>query len=166
MKTSGVRLHPVRHDELRTERIHDAYRSRWKLKEPTACPQCGAVYHAGRWTWGSAPKGAHNERCPACQRIHDEYPAGYVEVGGDYFKAHRDEILHLVRNCEAREKSEHPLERIMSITDQGDYTEVTTTSVHLARLIAEALHHAHKGSLEFHYNKDEWLLRARWVRGS
>jgi NMD protein affecting ribosome stability and mRNA decay len=154
----------VRHDELRTERVHDAYRSQWKFEEPTRCPQCGAVFHGGRWTWGTAPAGAHAQRCPACQRIHDELPAGHVDIEGAFFRAHRDEILHLVRNCEAREKPEHPLERIMAVRDTAGGVEVTTTSVHLARLIAEALQHACKGELEFHYSKEENLLRARWTR--
>lgn len=164
MKTSAVGLKPVRRDELRTERIHDTYKSQWKLKEPTACPQCGAVYHNGRWTWSATPAGAHHERCPACQRIHDEFPAGCVAIGGAFFRDHHDELLHLARNCEAREKAEHPLERIIGIDDRGDSAEVTTTSVHLARLIAEALHHAYKGELEFHYSKEENLLRAHWAR--
>jgi hypothetical protein len=33
----------------------DPYQARQKLKEPTACPKCGAVYHHGRWQWGRRP---------------------------------------------------------------------------------------------------------------
>ena len=33
------------------ERVHDAYKSSAKLRSPTRCPDCGAVYHDGRWQW-------------------------------------------------------------------------------------------------------------------
>jgi hypothetical protein len=56
------------------------------------------------------------------------------------------------------------MQRIMRIEDGEDGVVVTTTDTHLARDIAEALYHAHKGELEFHYNKADNLLRANWTR--
>ena len=41
---------------------------------------------------------------------------------------------------------------------------MTTTDTHLARDIAEALHNAYKGDLDYHYNKADNLLRASWSR--
>lgn len=155
---------PGGHDELRPERVHDAYRAREKLPEPTVCPDCGAVYQRGRWTWGSAVTGAHPSRCPACRRIHDRLPAGYVTIGGAFLAKHRDDVLNLVRRCEEREKAEHPLERIMAIEGEGDEVVVTTTSTHVARRIANGLHDAWKGSLDMSYNKAQDLFRARWHR--
>jgi NMD protein affecting ribosome stability and mRNA decay len=102
--------------------------------------------------------------CPACHRIQDELPAGYVSIGGAFFKQHREELLHLVRNEEARARAEHPLKRIMDIEDADDGILVTTTDIHLARGIGEALHHAYQGELEYHYNEQENLLRVVWGR--
>jgi len=164
MKKSPGTFRPGRHDELRPERIHDAYRAGEKLPEPTVCTDCGAVFRDGRWTWGSAAQPAHQARCPACRRIHDGFPAGYVTIGGGFFAQHRDEVLGLVRNCEAGEKAEHPMERIIAIEDQQDGVVVTTTSAHVARRIADGLHHAWKGTLDLHYNKAQDLFRARWTR--
>mgnify|MGYP001110132746 CR=1 FL=1 len=164
MKSRFTGFEPVRRDRLVQETRHDAYKAKHKLPEPTVGPQCGAVFHAGRWQWLARPAQAHEEMCPACHRMHDHYPAGFVTVGGAYFKDHREELLHLMRNEEARAKAEHPLKRIMAIADEADGVLVTTTDIHLARGIGEALHHAHQGELEYHYNEQENLLRVVWQR--
>ncbi len=154
----------LRREQLLQELVHDTYKTKGKLPEPTRCPGCGATYHRGRWTWEAADPGAHEQLCPACHRIRDKYPAGSVTLKGPYLKAHRDEITHMVRNCEGKEKSGHPLERIMAIEDTDEGMLVTTTGTHMARDIAERVHEAYKGEVEFHYNKEDQLLRATWSR--
>ena len=146
------------------EYVHDAYKSSAKLPTPTLCPECGAVFADGRWQWLSKPEAAHSERCPACHRIHDRFPAGYVKLEGDFLAQHRDELVQLVRNLESREKAEHPLQRVMDIVDEDGGVLVTTTDVHLAHGIGEALHHAYQGALDSRYNREEKLLRVRWAR--
>ena len=164
MKSNRGGFRPLRREQLFQELVHDSYKAGRKLQEPTRCPECGAVFHNGRWTWGAAPKDAHEEKCPACHRINDKFPAGYVTLKGVFFRAQREQIMHLVKNHEAKEKAEHPLERIMAVQDTGGETLVTTTNTHLARDIAEALHNAYKGDLDYHYNKEDNLLRATWTR--
>jgi len=154
----------VRRDELIQELVHDTYKSRKKLPEPTRCPDCGAVFQGGRWNWSGEAAAANEERCPACHRIHDRFPAGYVALKGEFFAGHRDEILRRVRNCEETEKRGHPLERLMAIEDLEGGVLVTTTGTHLARRIGDALHDAYKGDLDYHYNKEENLLRVAWRR--
>ncbi len=156
-------FHPIRHDRLIQEQVHDAYKIKGKLHEPTVCPECGAVFHEGRWQWIEPPAGAHRHSCPACLRMHDHYPAGYLTLEGSFFKSHHDEVMHLVQNEEKREREEHPLKRIMETEEQDGRTVVTTTDIHLARLIGEALHHAYQGELEFHYNPEQNLLRVNWT---
>ncbi len=153
-----------RNDRLIEERRHDSYRSPEKLSEPTRCPDCGAEYRDGRWRWGSSEGPAHAERCPACHRIHDRYPAGYVVIAGEFSGTHRDEIVNLIRNIEAREKAEHALARIMACEDGAEGLTVTTTDAHLARAIGDALSHAYRGELEYHYNESNQLLRVHWSR--
>lgn len=164
MKTRRGEFRMLRHDQLRQELVHDAYKSRGKLPDPTRCPECGAVFHRGRWTWGAAPGDAHEARCPACLRIRDDFPAGYLTLHGTFFEAHRDEVLSRVRSCEEAERLDHPLERVMGIKPQADGVLVTTTDTHLVRRIGDALHDAFKGELQFRYNKEENLLRVDWSR--
>lgn len=159
---SGFR--PVRRDELRQERVHDTYQLKGKLHEPAVCTGCGAVYHKGRWQWGAAPEKAEPVLCPACHRIKDRFPSGYLDVSGEYFAAHRDEIVSLVRHHEQREKAEHPMARIIATEEAPTGALITTTDIHLARNLGEALHSAHQGELEFHYNEGENLLRVHWRR--
>ena len=41
---------------------------------------------------------------------------------------------------------------------------ITTTDIHLARDIGEAVHAAYNGELQYHYNKEENLMRVLWTR--
>jgi NMD protein affecting ribosome stability and mRNA decay len=155
---------PVRGAGIIVERVHDAYRSDHKPPEPTVCPQCQATYHAGRWQWTAPPAVAHEELCPACRRIRDEFPAGYVTIEGEFFGQHRDELMQLVKHRAEHAKAEHPLQRIMTTDDTADGVLITTTDTHLARGLGEALHHAHQGELKFHYEDAQNLLRVHWKR--
>lgn len=163
--TTHPGFHPInRHDGIFQEQIHDTYQTKGKIPEPAVCPQCSAVLHKGRWQWLEAPANAQQHSCPACQRIHDHYPAGFLTLQGDFFHAHRDEVVSLIHNIEKKEKAEHPLKRIMAIEEKNDEALITTTDIHLARGIGEAIHHAYQGDLEFHYNPAENLLRVNWSR--
>ncbi len=154
----------AKRDALLRETRHDSYKPRRKPMSPRVCPDCKALFKDGRWGWAVAPASVLKQKCPACQRIHDDFPAGYVTLTGEFLATHRDEVLHLVHNHEVREKSEHPLQRIMKVADTPEGLLITTTDVHLARGIGDALHHAYRGKLDYHYNPEQTLLRVRWER--
>ena len=89
----------------------DPYNTRAKPPEPTSCPKCHATFMNGRWTWEAAPKDAYSQMCPACQRINDRFPAGYVTIKGEFFAKHRDEIVALISKHGEREKAQRPMLR-------------------------------------------------------
>ena len=160
----GQKSGPRRRDRLIREREHDTYKVRGQLPDPTACPECGAMYRAGRWTWGSAPADAQSVVCPACQRIRDDYPGGFLTLAGTFPEAHREELLGLAHNVEEREKADHPLKRIMAISDADGGILITTTDARLARNIGDAIEHAYEGDLDYQYTEEGNVLRVSWAR--
>ena len=153
-----------RKDRLIKQKTHDTYKCKDKLHDNTACSSCGVSFVGGRWVWTDTASTKNTVICPACRRCADNYPAGYVELKGDFFAAHREEIFNLSKKVEQQEKMRHPMERIMTITDMGDHTLLTTTGVHLARRIGQALSQSYKGDYSFNYAQDENKVRVYWQR--
>lgn len=165
---AGLAMAPQaeRHDRLLQERVHDPYKLRAKIGgAPAVCGRCGAAFHHGRWQWlDHRPAGAEEETCPACRRIADDCPAGFLYIQGLFAEAHREEIRGLIRHVAETETADHPLDRIMAIATHDGGMTITTTDIHLARRLGEALRRAYRGDLSFHYQPGESLLRLRWIR--
>lgn len=155
--------HEQRHEQRRAASL-DPYRQRRKPSGSAACADCGAVFYRGRWSWRAAPAHAPRALCPACRRIRERLPAGFVRLAGPYAREHRDALISIARRCEAAERKEHPLQRIMRVEASGEGLVVTTTDGHLARRIGEALHRSRRGELAYRYTRGERLLRVTWTR--
>jgi hypothetical protein len=154
----------IRRDRLVQEKRHDTYKQSGKWPQSTACKECGSLFQDGRWSWNKSTEKANKVVCPACQRIADNCPAGYVEIRGTFFQQYRQDILNLIRNEEELKKREHPLERVISIVHENERTLVTTTGVHIARRIGKALSRAYQGNFSFQYGDDEKSIRVYWSR--
>lgn len=165
MSSISSGFHPARRDRLLQENARDAYKAKGKLAGQTVCPQCHAVFEKGRWQWAEvAEDPPHSALCPGCQRINDDFPAGYVSLKGAFFHAHRSEIIKLVHHHALHVLHNHPLQKIIRIEKDEHGAQVLTTDIHLARGIGEALHDAYQGSLAYHYNDGGSLLRVVWAR--
>ncbi len=161
--STATGFHPVYRDRLLMEREHDSYKIKGKLHDPSVCPTCRAVFHQDRWQWMPEPPGAMKHVCPACMRIHDHYPAGFVSLSGSFFVEHRDEVMLLLRAVEKQERERDPLKRIMAEEKHADSSLVTTTDIHLARLIGEAIQKTYQGELEFKLSPRRHLLQVNWT---
>ena len=139
-----------------------------KIEGSAVCPQCGAAYQAGNWTWkipeNTVVHDAQTVTCPACQRTNDNKPAGTLTLSGRFLPAHRNEIINLIENTEKNEKAEHALERIISLTDSEGALVVTTTGIHLANRLGHALKAAFKGHADYQYSDDEFGVSIDWMR--
>lgn len=167
LETENTRDERDRKDRLIEESVHDTYKLRGKLSEPTRCPQCGAVYQKGRWHWAVETRSDVQEQiCSACHRINDNYPAGEITLTGGFQSEHKDEIIALARNLESTEKEEHPLNRIIAITESDEGIVITTTDVHLPRRIGKAIQQAYEGELSIHFDKSGYFTRIDWMRES
>ncbi|MEM9663938.1 MAG: BCAM0308 family protein [Bacteroidota bacterium] len=143
---------------------HDTYQARKKWPQNTCCPDCGAAFVGGRWAWASVPRVEHAVRCPACQRMADRYPAGFITLRGPFVATYQDALRRLIFNVGKAEMNERPLERLMDVETKGNTVEVTTTGVHLARRIGQALHRAFDGDLNLDYADGQMMVRVTWVR--
>ena len=142
----------------------DPYEATRKPPEPAVCSQCGAVHHLGRWSWQTPPRDSVATLCAACQRIKDEYPAGKVVLKGAYVQKHRDDLINLARHQGELERSEHPMNRIMNIEEEGGALVISTTDIHLPHRIGAAVHHAHHGELKTSYDEDGYFSLVEWER--
>jgi NMD protein affecting ribosome stability and mRNA decay len=153
-----------RKDRLIKQKNNDVYMEKSKFQEPTLCPECGSLYVKGRWTWETTDESVNNTICPACRRIADNYPAGTIEIKGTFFSEHSEEIMNLVRNTEQQEKKDHALERIIETRTISEGVTITTTGIHLARRIGEALSRSYKGNYAFQYLDADKGIRVQWER--
>jgi NMD protein affecting ribosome stability and mRNA decay len=155
-----------KHDTAIPERGFDGYRlhGNRKVPEPSVCPDCGAVFHQGRWHWSDRPAGAAEIRCPACERIRDGFPAGFLSLNGEFLAAHGTEIENLIENVAAIEGREHALHRIIATERTGSGITITTTDIHLPRRLGEAIHQAYAGDLSVQYADEDQVVRVAWQR--
>ena len=72
--------------------------------------------------------------------------------------------MNLIRNYEERQRTDHPLKRIMGSEEQENGIVFTLTDAHLARGIGEALYNAYEGELDYQYTKGDIMLRVTWTR--
>jgi hypothetical protein len=153
-----------RMDRLLKQKRKDVYGSESKISESAWCSKCGVVFMNGRWKWMEKPLHVVVTLCPACRRITDNFPAGLIDLQGIFYLEHLQEIMHLIARVESQEKKLHPLERIIAIDRYPRLTRVSTTGIHLARRIGEALHHSYKGQYRFTYAAADKSIRVFWKR--
>lgn len=161
---TSTNYHQGRGDRTAVPHQSDPYREQAKLPEPTSCPDCGLIYHQGRWQEGEPPPSCNMHLCPACRRIKDRAPAAQLSLSGDYFFGHRNVIMKTIHNHAELEKSEHPLERLMNIEEENGAFIISFTGVHIANRIGHALVHGYDGKLSANYADGGGLTRLSWSR--
>lgn len=159
-----IRSSLKRKDKLIQEKRKDVYLGAGTLPAESICTNCGATFTNGRWSWKETEKVMKKTVCPACKRINDNYPAGLIELKGRFFSDHEKEISNLIINTEKLEKKDRPLERIMDMKFNKTHATLTTTGIHIARRIGEALARSYQGNFSFQYGEGEKSIRVYWER--
>lgn len=139
--------------------------------EVSFCRKCGLVYRQKRWIMDpdelervKSDPSAGKILCPACQRMRDQVPGGYLTLKGDYLSSHEVEILELIKNTEAKSRQKNPLGRIMEITQEGGVLTILTTEDKLAQKLGRDVFKAHSGRLSYQWSHDENYVRVEWHR--
>jgi hypothetical protein len=168
MRRSRSATHTATRQPRPARRVRDRSpgRPRGKVRGIAGCPDCGASYREGRWTWRRAPIDSEQRVCPACERIASRYPAGVLHAEGAFAASHRSELIALLRGVEERERAEHPLKRVMNIERTRSGFAAETTDGKLAQTLGRALHKAYAGRLvQPRTTADKAnLVRVRWIR--
>jgi hypothetical protein len=153
-----------RRDRLIKEKRHDAYKEKQKLPDPSLCTECGVLFSCGRWVWKGTDDAVHKTVCPACRRIIERNPAGFVMIQGRFYEERMDELKNLIYNTEKSETLQHPIERLIQIVHDADGTVVTTTGIHIARRIGDAVSRAFGGDYSIQYLDEEKRVRISVTR--
>ena len=148
----------------------DPYLSRGVQGKMAVCEGCRAVYRNKRWYAGDAKtevavSGAKAVVCPACLKMRDDFPGGIVTLKGGFVLAHKSDILRLVKNEEERARGFNPLERVMSIRENGHGgIVISTTNEKLAQRLGRAIKKAFHGLVAYGWSHDNKLVRVDWTR--
>jgi len=154
--------------------VADPYLPKGASKKITVCEGCHAVNKKKRWyadpqLYDAALtiRDTAVEVCPACLKIRDNFPGGIVTLKGDYVLPHKQELLNLIKNEEARARGFNPLERVMSVKENGYGSMViSTTNEKLAQRIGRAIRKAFSGKVSYRWSHDNKLARVDWERAA
>jgi NMD protein affecting ribosome stability and mRNA decay len=150
----------------------DPYLPRGASQKISVCEGCHSVYKSKRWyadpdIYDAALKIPDTSTmvCPACMKIRDNFPGGIVTLKGDYVLSHKQDLMNLIKNEEARAHGFNPLERLMSVKENGKGSIViSTTNEKLAQRLGRAIKKAFHGEVTYRWSHDNKLARVDWVR--
>lgn len=153
--------------------VTDSYLPRGASRNISVCEGCRAVYMNKRWyAEGDVDENvlrgpaAVKIVCPACLKIRDNFPGGIVTLRGDYVLPHKTDLMRLIKNEEERARGLNPLERVMSVKENGyGSLVISTTNERLAQRLGRAVKKAFHGEVAYHWSHDNKLVRVDWVRG-
>jgi len=129
------------------------------------CPECGALFHQGRWRWGLPYISAGQRVCPACARMAGGIPAGMLVVPADAVGGDGDTILFLIRHAAGAERQDDPLRRIMGVTETaGQGITVTTADAGLPAALGRRLMAALGGEMTMDAPDSQGFVRVLWHR--
>lgn len=152
----------------------DSYLPRGASRRISVCEGCRAVNMNKRWyAEGDVdvnalrnPEAAKSI-CPACLKMRDNFPGGIVTLKGNFVLPHKKELMRLIKNEEERARGLNPLERVMSVKEDGHGSLViSTTNEKLAQRLGRAVKKAFHGAVAYHWSHDNKLVRVDWERAA
>lgn len=157
------------HRAVRDEKAPRVVKHTGRLREPTVCERCGAVFRGKTWRAGqrsirTSLVGAAWAVCPACRQVAEGEYFGRVVLQGPYPLEHESEIRRRIATVAARARYTQPERRVVSIDRTEDSIEILTTSQKLAHRIVRSIQKAYGGEAEFKWTEPHGELYAVWAR--
>lgn len=152
----------------------DSYLPRGAAQSISVCEKCHSVYKNKRWyadrnLYHIAKQKPESREtvCPACMKIRDNFPGGILTLKGGYVVGHKQELMKLIKNEEERARAFNPLERIMSVQENGSgKLVVSTTNEKLAQRLGRSIKKAFHGAVSYNWSHDNKLVRVEWERAA
>jgi hypothetical protein len=152
----------------------DSYLPKGARRRISVCEGCHAVYMNKRWyAEGDVDEAALRDPdaaeivCPACLKIRDNFPGGIVTLKGGFVLSHKQDLMKLIKNEEARARGLNPLERVMSVKENGyGSLIILTTNEKLAQRLGRSIKKAFHGDVAYHWSHDNKLARVDWERAA
>jgi hypothetical protein len=173
LKTGGAKskglVRSLNRSGTRDKKATPAEKRQGRLREPSACEHCGAVFVRRSWRRDHKVTPALLDRaawmvCPACEQVERKEGQGRILVRGRFTLANEDAIRARIRNVAARAAHTQPQRRLVSVERQGDVLEVLTTSQKLAHRLVNELKKAFRGRATYDWSEDDGTLLATWRR--
>jgi dienelactone hydrolase len=168
-KRGKALIRSLNRSSTRSDKLRPAEARQGRLREPSVCQHCGAVFSRRVWRRSAAPSAAllaraYWTRCPACVQTSREEYLGRVFLRGAYLDSHIAAIRARIRNVVIRAGRTQPERRMVSFAAEGPTLEVLTTSQKLAHRIAHELKKAFGGRTTYSW-ADDGVLTTTWERG-
>jgi hypothetical protein len=152
----------------------DSYLPRGASRKISVCEGCRAVYMNKRWyAEGDVDETALKNPealkivCPACHKMRDNFPGGIITLKGGFVIPHKKDLLKLIKNEEERARGLNPLERVMSVKENGyGSLIILTTNEKLAQRLGRAVKKAFHGNVVYRWSHDNKLARVDWERAA
>jgi hypothetical protein len=155
-------IRSMNRSQTSTGKARAAERSGTRLREPTVCERCGAVFARRVWRRDFPPTRAIDSIqwtvCPACELVSQQRGFGRVLVEGEMTRTQEELVRHRITKIEALGAATQPQRRVVSIERDGDVLEVLTTSQKLAHRIARALGKMLGGKPQYLWSDDRTLV--------
>ena len=130
------------------------------------CSKCPAYFDGKRWIYKlkrepiKIKKGEYSiELCPGCEKIEKKWIEGIVQIRGNFWKKHKEEVEKLVQHTAERKRERTPSARIYRFVKEKDELIIETTDRALAERIGKDLEKAFSGELDI-----QWLKKAEYSR--
>ncbi|MBD3346174.1 MAG: ATPase [Chitinivibrionales bacterium] len=155
-----------RQDQRTGKTVEKNIKKKPALVDKTVCSECGGIYLNGEWIWDRTDdeEAEAYALCPACSKEEEEMLAGQIELKGDFYRTHAEEVERKIRDIENEERELHPLERIVAYDVEDGHAFIATSGIRLAQKIGEGLYRSFKGDLILDYGPDDTKIALRWER--